>query len=108
MSGILLIIFLVSGIVGIKQRKIGLGSGLALAIITYFLFEKFKLSTFLISILLGLISSLLGVFLIPWFFSGFKGGRHNTGPSYMGGSSCKRGGPGGGIVLSDSERKNLK
>jgi len=44
---------------------------------------------------------------LPWFFSGLKGGKHNTGPSYIGGGGGRGTGTHmGGIIQSDEEHRD--
>ncbi len=106
MSGIILIVFIASGIIGLKKPIIGAISGCLLTIVLFFVLNEFKISIFLITSLFGFIASFAGGYSIPWFFSGFMGGKHNTGPSFIGGG--RAGGGTGGIVFSDEERENLK
>jgi len=109
MDSIFLIVFIVSGIIGLKKPIVGAISGCVLSSILFFILYDFTLIEFLITALFGFIASFAGGYLIPWFFSGFKGGKHNTGPSYIGGGSGKGWGEHtGGIILSDEERRNIK
>jgi hypothetical protein len=109
MTSIILIAFFVSGIIGVKKRSIGVACGCILTICLYFVQNDFNLITFVVTVFLGFVASFAGSYAIPWFFSGFKGGKHNTGPSYIGGGSNRgSGGHTGGIIFSDEERKNLK
>jgi hypothetical protein len=109
MTSIILIVFLISGIIGIKKRSIGVTCGFILTIFLYFVLNDYNLITFVATVVLGFVASFAGSFAIPWFFSGFKGGKHNTGPSFIGGGSGRgSGGHTGGIIFSDEERKNLK
>ena len=106
MSGIIIIVFIASGIIGLKKPIIGAVSGCLLTIVLFFVLNEFKISIFLTTSLFGFIASFAGGYLIPWFFSGFRGGKHNTGPSFIDG--VRTGGHPGGIILSDEEQKNIK
>jgi hypothetical protein len=108
MSSLILIAFIVSGLIALKNRTYWIIAGCIVTKIHFFLFNSFENFSFLISFLFGLVASVLGTFIIPWFFSGFKGGNHSTGPSYIGGGSGRGHGPGGGIVLYDEERDKRK
>ncbi len=109
MSNIILIVFIVSGIIGLKKPIAGALSGCLLTVVLYLFLNDFEINWFLITCLLGSLAGFAGGYSIPWFFSGFKGGRHNTGPSYIGGGAGRGlGEHTGGIILSDEERKNAK
>jgi hypothetical protein len=109
MSSIFLISFVVSGIIGLKKPILGVISGCVLTIILFFILYEFERMKFIIVLVFGCLVSFAGGYFIPWFFSGFKGGKHNTGPSFIGGGSGKGWGEHtGGIILSDEERKNIK
>jgi len=108
MSSLILIAFIVSGLIALKKRINGIIAGCILTAIHFFRFNSFEIYSFLISFLIGLVASVLGAFIIPWFFSGYKGGRHSTGPSFIGGGSGRGHGPSGGIILSDEERDKSK
>ena len=100
MSSIFLISFVVSGIIGLKKPILGAISGWVLTIILFFILYEFELMKFIIVLVFGCLASFAGGYFIPWFFSGFKGGKHNTGKGW--------GEHTGGIILSDEERKNIK
>ena len=108
MSGIILIVFIASGIIGLKKPIIGAVSGCLLTIVLFFVLNEFKISIFLTTSLLGFIASFAGGYSIPWFFSGFLGGKHNTGPGPTFIDGARSGGHPGGIILSDEERNNRK
>ena len=109
MSDIIIVAFVVSGIVGLKSRLLGVFIGSILAIILYFIFNSFEILSFLLNLLAGITASLLGALIIPWFLSGFKGGKRHSGPSIIGGfgrgDTAHRG---SGIILSDEERDGIK
>ena len=106
MITIILIVFFVSGIVGLKKPLIGTIAGCILTIVLFFLFYNFTVFQFLLTCLIGFATSFAGSRAFSWFFSGFRGGKHNTGPSYIGGGD--RTAWGGGIILTAEERENLK
>ncbi len=109
MSTIFIIVFIVSGVIGLKKPIVGAICGCVLTIALLFALHDFELIKFAIVLLFGFLASFAGGYLIPWFFSGFKGGKHNTGPSYIGGGSGEGWGEHtGGIILSDQERKDIK
>ena len=104
MSSIILIVFIVAGIIGIKKKILGALTGCLLTLILYFLIEDFKITKFIVTVFLGFLSSFAGSYAIPWFLSGFKGGKHSTGPSYIGGGAGKGWGEHtGGIILVHPE-----
>jgi hypothetical protein len=106
MSNIIIITIFVSGIIGIKSPIVaGIVSALLFPLYFY-LFDSVSLYKL---ILFGPVGFILGYILgkiSSWFFSGFKGGKHSGGPTYIGGG--ERGRHTGGIVYSDDEIKNMK
>jgi hypothetical protein len=89
MTSIILIVFFTAGVIGLKKKIFGALSGCCLVLVLYFFFEDFKIRTFIATVILGFSASFAGSYSIPCFFSGFKGGKHSTGPSYIGGGACK-------------------
>ncbi len=105
MSSIILIVFVISGLIALKKPIIGAICGSILTVVLFFILNNFEIGRFLITLILGIGASFSGAYMIGWLFSGFRGGKHNTGPSYWGGGD--RRGHTGGIILSDEERKNM-
>lgn len=96
----------IAGILGIKNRKLGLIVGIATLCVFYYLTQQFSIKSLLITLSIGVVTCGASVFLLNWMFSGFKGGNHNTGPSYLPGAGGGRAGaPPGGIIQSDEERE---
>ncbi len=91
---------------GRKKPLIGIVTGCALTLILYFVSQDFQLKSFIIHSLIGLAISCVSSFLGNIIISGHRGGNHNIGPSYIGGGGKNP--LGGGIILTDEERENLK
>lgn len=104
MSSIIVVVFVVSGLIWLKKPIVGAVSGSILTILLSFILNDFEATQFFITSIVGVGASFAGAYLMGWFFSGFKGGKHNTGPSFWGGGDR---GHTGGIILSDEERKNM-
>ena len=109
MGGMLIIVCLLSGFIGLKKPVVGAVVGGIGAMVYVSLFSHAGVAYRLVFGLLGCVASGVGGYGIPWFLSGFKGGVHNTGPSYIGGGERKGwGDDGGGIILSDEEREHVQ
>ena len=106
MSNIIIITIVVSGIVGIKSPVVAGIVGAVLFPLYFCLFDSVSLYKLILFVPGGLILGYISGKISSWFFSGFKGGKHSTGPSFIGGG--ERGRHTGGIVYSDDERKNMK
>ncbi len=91
---------------GIKRPKVGVVIGVVVVCIFYYLTQTLEIRSLLISLAIGVPVCALGSFLTYWIFSGFRGGDHNTGPSYIG--SGRGGAPPGGIIRSDEEIERNK
>ena len=106
LSTIVIIVALAGGISGAKRLWVGSFTGfIAFPLLYYFTQSQGILGIFITALLGAIIACLTG-FAGSFFYSGFKGKGHNTGPSFIGGFGGGRGGaPPGGIVLSDDERK---
>ncbi len=106
MSNIIVIIIFVSGIIGIKSPIVAGIAGALLFPLYLYLFDSLSLYKLLLFVPGGFILGYISGKISSWFFSGFKGGKHSEGPSYIGGG--ERGRHTGGIVYSDDEIKNMK
>jgi len=100
----LVVIFVVSILVGIKKPIWGAVAGMTLAPLVYYLFHNDNPYVFISLFPIGFMLGWIFGFLANWFFSGFRGGKHNEGPSYtkglFGGSQRS------GIVMTDEEEEN--
>jgi len=106
MSNIIIIAILVSGLIGIKSPIVA-GIVAALLFPVYFyVFDPVSLYKLILFVPGGFIFGYILGKISSWFFSGFKGGKHSGGPSFIGGG--ERGRHTGGIVYSDDEIKNMK
>jgi nicotinamide riboside transporter PnuC len=105
------IFFIIAGFIsvvfGIKRPKVGLVIGVIVVCTFYYLTQTFEIRSLLTSLAIGIPVCALGSFLTSWIFSGFRGGDHNTGPSYKGGFG-RGGAPPGGIIRSDEEIESHK
>ncbi len=107
--GFIILIVLASGIIGSRKPLIGALVGCAITFVQYFYFQEFNLKSFAIAGSIGVSVSFGFAYFFSYVSSGFKGGKHNTGPSYMGGFGGGRGGaPPGGINRSDEEIESHK
>ena len=107
--GFVVLIIIVAGIFGRKRPLLGalIGVVLTLAIVLYL--QDYSIKSIIVSFLKGIPASFAGAYFVYFWGSGLKGGKHNEGPSYMGGFGGGRGGaPPGGIILSDEERERNK
>jgi energy-coupling factor transporter transmembrane protein EcfT len=104
LADILVVIFVVSILVGIKRPILGALAGMILAPLIFYFFHDFNLYILIFLVPVGFVLGWIFAFLANWLFSGFRGGKHNEGPSYtkglFGGSQS------GGIVRTDEEMKN--
>ncbi|MDX2440795.1 MAG: hypothetical protein QNK40_09615 [Desulfobacterales bacterium] len=99
----------ISAVFGIKRPKVGLLIGIIVVCIFYYLTQTFEIRSLLTSLAIGLPVCACGSFLTSWIFSGFRGGNHNTDPSYgVGFGGGKGGAPPGGIIRSDEEIESHK
>ena len=110
MSGIFVIVVVLSFLFGARKPLVGCIAGTIAAAISYYLFiENFDRIIFLIVTAVGLVISLLVAYFSSWFFSGFRGGKRHTGPSIIGGfGKGQTAHRGSGIILSDDEREGMK
>lgn len=109
MEGMLLVVGLLAGFIGLKKPLVGAVAGGVCALLYVSFFSNAGVAYRLVFGLLGCVASGVGGYGIPWFFSGFKGGTHNSGPSYLGGGAGRGWGEhGGGIMLSDEEREHVQ
>jgi hypothetical protein len=106
MSDIIIITIIVSGIIGIKSPIAAGIAGALLFPLYFYFFDSVSLDKLILSVPGGFVFGYLAGKISSWFFSGFKGGKHSGGPSYIGGG--ERGRHTGGIVYSDDEIKNMK
>lgn len=108
MADILISIIVISGILGIRKPIYGGFAGIIIAPLIHYFFQSFSLYLFIALFLIGfLVGWLIGI-LSNWFFSGFRGGKHNVGPSYTSMTGRAGGNQRGGIVYTDEEMKNAK
>ncbi len=110
MSSIFVIVVVISFLFGVRKPIVGCIAGTIATAISYYLFiEIFDLPIFFVVTAVGLVLSLLVAYFSSWFFSGFRGGKRHTGPSFIGGfgkgQTIHRG---SGIILSDEEREGMK
>jgi len=90
----------------VKKPLIGSIIGCLITVSQYFYFQNFQINTFVFCILIGFTASFGTAYFISFVLPGLKGGKHNTGPSYMG--SGRGGAPPGGIIQSDEEIERNK
>ena len=105
MTDIIVAVFVISGFIGIKKPIYGAIAGAIVAPLIYYFFHTFDLIYFIVLFPIGFIIGWISGSLSKWFFSGFRGGKHNTGPSYTGRAG---GHQRGGIVFTDEEMKNVQ
>jgi hypothetical protein len=105
MIDIIIAVFVISGIIGIKKKVYGAAAGAIIAPLIDYVFHSFDLFFFIALFPIGFLIGWISGSLSKWFFSGFRGGKHNTGPSYTGRAG---GHQRGGIVFTDEEMKNAK
>ena len=110
MSGIFVIVVVISFLFGVRKPIVGCIAGTIATAISYYLFiEDFDLLIFFIVTAVGLVLSLLVAYFSSWFFSGFRGGKRHTGPSMIGGfGKGQTAHRGSGIILSDKEREGMR
>lgn len=99
---VLLVVF-ISAIFGRKKPILGSVIGCIATLAIYFYTNNFQIKSFVIAVLIGFSVSFGAAFLFSIIASGFRGGNHNTGPSFWG----IRNNP-GNIVLTDEEIKKRK
>jgi len=104
--GFILLIIIVSGFFGRKKPLLGSIFGCIIALAQYFYFSEFQIKSFAIAVLIGFGFSFGTAYFISYLSSGFKGGKHNTGPSFIGGD--RAGGSPGRIIRSDEEIESHK
>ncbi len=102
----IILIIVASGVIGSRKPLIGALVGCAITFVQYFYFQEFNLKSFAIAGFIGVSVSFGTAYSFSYLASGFKGGKHNTGPSVKGGGH--RGGFTGFIISSDEEHKNRK
>jgi len=108
MTDIFISIIVLSGIVGLKKPIYGGIAGLIIAPLIHYIFQPFSLYVFFALFPIGFFAGLLIGKISNWFFSGFRGGNHNVGPSYISMTGRAGGNQRGGIVYTDEEMKNAK
>jgi hypothetical protein len=106
MSSIFVVTVVISFIFGYRKPIIGIIAGVISALIAYYVFMDYSLIGFLIVAVVGGLLSTLVAFFSSWFFSGFRGGRHNTGPYIFGGGGYRGADP--QIVNTEAELENIK
>lgn len=104
--GFILLIIIVSGFFGKKKPLLGSFLGCIIALAQYFYFNDFQIKSFVIVVLIGFGFSFGIAYLISYLSSGLRGGKHNTGPSIIGGG--RAGGSPGRIIQSDEEIESHK
>jgi hypothetical protein len=108
MADILIAIVVLSGVVGIKKPIYGGIAGLITAPLVHYIFQSFSSYMFFALFPIGFVAGWLAGKLSNWFFSGFRGGKHNVGPSYISMTGRAGGDQRGGIVYTEEEIKNAK
>lgn len=108
MADIFIAVLIVSGLLGVSKPKYGAIAGAIIAPLAYYLSHSFNWIIFIILFPAGLLAGFIFGSLSNWFFSGFRGGRHSTGPTYKGITGRAGGTQRGGIILTDEERKNAQ
>ncbi len=96
----------VAALVGVRKPKLALTLGVITLWILYYFTQPFEIESLLITSAIGIPVCSIVAFLTSWIFSGFRGGDHNTGPSFTG-SIHGSGSSEGGIVHTDSEINNM-
>jgi hypothetical protein len=108
MTDIFISIIVLTGIVGIKKPIYGGIAGLIIAPLIHHIFQPFSSYVFFALFPMGFVIGLFIGKISNWFFSGFRGGKHNVGPSYISMTGRAGGNQRGGIVYTDEEMKNAK
>lgn len=108
MADIFILVIVVSGIIGIRKAIYGGYSGIIVAPLTHYLFHSFSLYLFISLFPIGFFAGWVIGILSNWLFSGFRGGKHNVGPSYISMTGRAGGSQRGGIVYTDEEVKNAE
>ena len=106
-NGLILIVIIIAVLLGRKSWLLGALVCVIGTIVIYFIFNPFTLKSFIamffIGVFLGIGTLIISQIILP----GLKGGKHNTGPSYIGGGD-RQSGSRGGIVPTDDELKTIK
>lgn len=110
MTSIFIIVVVISFLFGFRKPIVGCIAGTIATAISYYLFiEDFDFLIFFAVTAVGLVFSLIVAYFSSWFFSGFRGGGHHTGPSMIGGfGKGQTAHRGSGIILSDEEREGMR
>jgi len=108
MIDIFFVLLVISGLLGKKKPIYGGFSGLIIAPLIHYFFHSFRLPLFIALFPIGFLFGWGVGALSNWFFSGFRGGKHNTGPSFSSLTGRPGGTQRGGIVFTDEEMKNAK
>jgi hypothetical protein len=109
LSTIVLIVAILGAIFGAKGPWVGVVAGLMAFPLLYCLTQTAGFLGAVVTAVAGAMIAGLTGFGASFFYSGFKGKGHNTGPSYIGGFGGGRGGAlPGGIVMSDEEHRKNK
>lgn len=106
--GFALLIMITAGLFGRKKPLIGAALGCVLTLASYFYSNQYEFRSFLINLVIGFFVSFAAAYIMHFFSSGFRGGNHNTGPSYMGDGAGFASGSDSGIIESDQEREQKK
>lgn len=108
MTDIIISLIVISGIVGIRKPIYGGLAGLIIAPLIHYIFQSFSTYLFYALFPIGFLAGWLIGRISNWFFSGYRGGKHNVGPSYIPMTGRAGGDQRGGIVYTDEEMKNVK
>jgi len=81
-SDILIALFIISGLIGMKKPIFGGFAGLIAAPAIHYFFHTFNLIFFIALFPIGFLAGWIFGTIVSWFFSGFRGGKHSTGPSF--------------------------
>ena len=106
MTDIFVITIFVAAIIGIKSPVVAGIVGTLWFPLYFYFFDDVSLYKLMVFVPAGFILGYISGKISSWFFSGFKGGKHGTGPSFIGGG--ERGRHTGGIVYSDDEIRAMK
>jgi hypothetical protein len=110
MSDIIVVIFFIATIVGIKRPIYGSIAGLVVSIGYCYFVENVRLSSWILIPMFGALFGFVFPLSVRWLFSGLRGGRgkNETGTTYIGGFGVGREGQyfgkwADGIIPSDNE-----
>lgn len=106
-NGSILIVMIIAAFIGRRSIFIGCLAGALASIAFFFIFERYTLKAFAMAIIYGTLTSLVASVLAHIIFPGFKGGGHNSGPTFIGGGD-RLSGIHSGIVPTDEELKARK